>query len=134
MPQKSKKTGSSKSEEKSLLGRPTKYKKDFHPSEAIRLSKTFGYTHIQMCSEWDIDETQFYRWVKRHALFRQSVKRAKMHREAYFTKFFMNIAAGKVKNANVTALIFTSKNTIDWKDKKEISVGDDIDDLEFVDF
>lgn len=112
------------------MGRPTKYNKNFHPEEYLRLSRA-GKTKTQIADEWDIDFDTIDNWGRKHKEFFGAIKRGRKALEAWYTNFGMNIAAGKMPKANVTAYIWLTKNCIDWRDKKEIQHS--VDDIDFED-
>ena len=66
-------------------GRPTAYNPDFHPENLIKLSKE-GLTIIECCDEWNIDDTTFYRWIKKHEEFRRVYRRARVHQQAFMIR------------------------------------------------
>ena len=65
------------------IGRPTKYRKSFHPKELIRLMKDHGYWRCQVVRDWEIDETTFMEWCKKHPEFSKAYTRAKQYRKAW---------------------------------------------------
>ncbi len=103
------------------IGRPSKYDNDFHPDSLVTLAKQ-GKTIQQVCAAWEIHKDTFYEWAKDKkgkSDFSDAIKRAAAHREDFYINFGMNIAAGKMKGANVTAYIWLTKNCLGWKDKVE---------------
>lgn len=117
-------------EQLNSVGRPPKYDKDYHPAKYLELAK-LGKTKIQCCAEFDICEDTFYAWAKTHDEFSESIKRGRVHVEAWYTDFGMGIAKGEKKNANVTAYIWLTKNCVNWSEKNKVTHG--IDDIEFED-
>ena len=115
------------------VGRPTKYKPDFHPEDFVRRSRS-GENVTEICEAWDLDTAQIYRWAEKHAEFRSSLKRGRDYLDAYFHKVFKAMMYGKIPNANVTAAIFLSKNAVKWTDRiEEQTTVTNITNLEFVD-
>lgn len=99
-------------------GKPPKYRKDFHPEDFLRLSKE-GKTDIEIAALWGVHRNRIYNWAKSHPEFSEAFKLGRDASEAWYINFGKNIAAGKVKNANVTAYIWLTKNCIGWSDKIE---------------
>lgn len=103
-----------------VMGRPTKYKPDFHPLEVVRLSKELGKSKAQICAEFDISKECMAEWARVHKDFSEALKRAEAHREDWWTKFGMQLASGS-RRGNPTTYIWMSKNIVGWKDKVEVT-------------
>lgn len=110
-------------------GRPTKYLKKYC-KEFVDLSRK-GKTKTQIADQWDLDRETLAEWGKKHDEFSAALKKGNAALESWYTNFGMNIAAGKMPKANVTAFIWLSKNCIGWRDKQEVKHS--IDDIEFED-
>lgn len=54
------------------LGRPPKYKADFHPHEFIRLSKD-GETFLDIAAIFGLGKTRMYEWSNKYPEFRSAV-------------------------------------------------------------
>lgn len=112
------------------MGRPTDYKPNFHPEDFIRLSKQ-GKTICQIAAIWDIDESTFHRWTKRHKLFSMSVKKGQFFCQAWWmdvgTKAmfgemeYKDPVTGKVKmlKVNLGFYVWLTKNLLKWSDKMD---------------
>ena len=117
-----------------MAGRPTKYRKAFHPKDYLRLCKE-GKTIAQVCAEWEISRDTLNKWGKDKTKkeFTDAIKKGKEAREAWFVNFGMNIAAGQMKGSNVVAYIWLTKNCLGWKDKIENTHIDQDMDFDFGD-
>ena len=111
------------------MGAPTKYKKKYC-EEFVELSRN-GKTKAQIADKWDIDRDTLDNWGRAHPDFLGALKKGRNALESWFTNFGMNVAAGKMPKANVTAYIWLTKNCINWRDKRDVSHS--IDDIEFED-
>lgn len=109
-------------------GRPSKYNKDFHIPDFIRLSKQ-GKTLAQIALAWDVDRDTVAEWRKRHKEFSDAIKKGREYSEAWYMNLgqmaMINEASimenGKPKKVNVNLGYFCwmTKNLFKWSDKIE---------------
>lgn len=107
-------------------GAPTKYRKDFHPKDFIRLSKK-GMTLTEIALEWDVDRDSIYEWGRRHKEFSVAIKTGRSFAEAAWTKLgrqammgpIEDKATGKKYNVNLGYYVWLSKNLFKWSDRVE---------------
>lgn len=109
-------------------GRPSKYNKDFHIPDFIRLSKQ-GKTLMQIALAWDIDRHTIQEWGKKHPEFSATIKKGREYSEAWYANLgqmaMLNEATimenGKPKKVNVNLGYFCwmTKNLFKWSDKIE---------------
>lgn len=122
-----------KSSTKPKIGRPTKYREDFHPEDFVRRSKA-GESITEIAAEWEVSRQRIYDWAERHEVFRDAIKKGRDYLDAYFHKVFKAMMYGKIPNANITAAIFLAKNAVKWTDRiEEQTTVTHISQLEFVD-
>ena len=131
----SKKQQNSKSsnQSKNPIGRPNKYKPEFHPQDFINRSKN-GESVTEICMAWDIDRQTLYNWSNKHQEFFDAIKKGKDYLDAWFCRFFKKMAVGQIANANITAAIFLAKNAVKWTDRiEQATTVDLITKVDFVD-
>lgn len=114
-----------------LVGRPTKYRKEFHPQDFIRLSKQ-GKTLAQIALEWDVDRDTVQEWRKRHKEFSVAIKKGREFAEAWYMNLghlAMLNRATVVENGirtqvdvNLGFFVWMTKNLFHWSDKVEQQV------------
>ena len=113
-------------------GKPTSYRAEYD-QQIIEFSKK-GYTIAQVCAEWGIARETLYGWVRdkdKYPTFSPAFKAAKEHREVWWTKFGINLMAGKVPKGNATAFIWMTKNILRWRDVPEEENDESVEDLVF---
>lgn len=104
------------------IGRPLKYRKEFHPQDFIRLSKQ-GKSLTQIALAWDIDRDTIYEWSKRNKEFSGAVKKGRALAEAWYMDLGQQAMIGmayvngqKVK-MDVGLFVWMTKNMFKWTDK-----------------
>lgn len=107
------------------IGAPTKYRKDFHTQDFIRLSKK-GLTLTEIALEWDVDRDSIYEWGRRHPEFSVAIKKGREFAEAAWTKLGRQAMLGPVEgkdgkkhNVNLGYYVWLSKNLFKWSDRVE---------------
>lgn len=136
-------SGASANKAKPGRGRPPKYREDYHPGMAYKLT-LLGVTDDQMADVFDIDQATLNRWKKKHSDFCESLTRGKIIADAEIahsmferakgyqhkeTKFFV-VRDGKDSEKVVTeetvmqyppdtkaAAIWLSNRTRNWREK-----------------
>lgn len=114
------------------VGRPTKYRADFHPEDFLRLSNQ-GKVQTQIARAWKVDRECIANWALRHKEFSDAVKKGKQWAEAWWQDMFQNAAIGipqrlevdgnKVSlKFNAVPAIWLTKNAFGWADKVEQNV------------
>lgn len=105
-------------------GAPTKYRKDFHNADFIRLSKQ-GKNITQIALEWDIDRDTIYEWGRKHKEFSVTIRKGRSCAEAWYTNLGQLAMIGeasvngrKVK-VDVGLYVWLTKNLFKWTDKVE---------------
>ena len=115
---------------KNKIGRPTKYRPEYC-QKYIEESKK-GNCLTEIASDWDVPRQRLYEWAQEHEDFRDAIKVGREHLRSWYHKLFKNITVGKIKNANVTAAIFLSKNAANFTDNPAVDpMEDQITDLRF---
>lgn len=110
------------------VGRPSKYRKDFHPEDFIRLSRQ-GKTFAQIAAAWDIDRETLWSWGKRHTEFANAIKRGRQLAEAWYMEIGQSAMFGQVKidgrpvKVELGWYVWMTKNMFKWTDK--IAVKDE---------
>lgn len=79
------------------VGRPTKYKKNYHPKRFIELSADGKYL-CQICAEFGIARDTLYEWKKNHQEFSDSMTRGYEARMA----FHMEDAEGLARKQGIS--------------------------------
>lgn len=103
-------------------GRPTSYRKKFHPDDFIQKSKQ-GKNVTQIALLWDVDKDSIYEWAKKHKEFSVAFKKGKQFCEAWYTNLGQAAMFGPVKidgksvNVNLGFFVWMTKNVCKWSDK-----------------
>lgn len=103
-------------------GRPTKYRKDFHPDDFITLSKQ-GKTLAQIAYIWDVDRDTVQEWRKRHEEFSVAVKKGRQYAEAWYINLGQSAMIGQAKmngmpiHFNLGTFCWMTKNLFKWSDR-----------------
>jgi hypothetical protein len=102
--------------------RPTKYKRDFHNEDFIRLCKK-GKGIDQIALEWEVDRTTIYEWIKVHLEFSLTVKKGKTYIAGWYANLgqmaMMGMTGPTGKKIDNTMFIWMTKNICKWSDKVE---------------
>lgn len=103
-------------------GRPTLYRKDFHPADFITQSRD-GKTFAQIAASWDIDRETLWSWGKRHKEFSNAIKKGRELAEAWYMNIGQAAMLGQVKIEgrstviNLGWFVWMTKNMFKWQDK-----------------
>lgn len=110
---------------KGIGGRPTIYRKDFHP-EAIYNAMTppICMTKEAAAITIGIGYSTLYEWIDKYDEFAEALRAAEFIGESYHAG---RLSSGTIKYAQ--GLIFYMKNRHAWKDKTEIEHSRKVDDL-----
>lgn len=106
-------------------GQPTKYRKDFHPDDYIRLSEQ-GKTLAQIAFEWKVDRDTIHEWKKVHREFSDAVKKGRQIAEAWYMNLGQAAMIGQAKmgnqklNVNLGMFCWLTKNMFRWSDRVEV--------------
>lgn len=103
------------------VGRPTKYRADFHPEDFLRLSN-LGKVLAQIAREWKVERETIRDWAAKHKEFSTAVKRGRQWAEAWWMDLFQGAAVGKMpvgSKFNAVPAIWLTKNAFGWADKVE---------------
>lgn len=106
------------------IGRPTKYKKDFHPSDFIAQSKQ-GKTLAQIAYLWDVDRDTLYEWASVHDEFSDAIKRGREYAEAWYINLGQSAMVGQalVNGRPIAfqlgAFVWMTKNLFKWSERIE---------------
>lgn len=109
----------------SKVGRPSKYRSEFHPDDFIKLSRT-GKTFAQIAGEWDIDRETLWSWSKRHKEFANAVKKGRDLAEAWYMNIGQSAMLNQVKIDGKLVIVqlgwfvWMTKNMFKWNDKFEV--------------
>jgi hypothetical protein len=105
-----------------MAGRPSKYRKDFHPQNFIELSKQ-GKTFAQIALAWHIDRDTIKKWKKRYKSFDAAVKIGREFCEAWYMDLGQRAMLdsvtinGKKVKVNLGFYVWMTKNMFNWRDK-----------------
>ena len=114
-------------------GQPTKYRRQFHNEDFIRLSK-LGKNITQIALEWDVDRDTIYEWGKKHKEFSDTIKRGRAFAEAWYTNLGQLAMVGEAQIAgrrvkvDVGLYVWLTKNLFKWSDKMKVTEDDEDDD------
>lgn len=104
------------------VGRPTKYQKDFHPSDFIAQSKQ-GKSLAQIALAWEVDRDTIYEWAKKHSEFSDAIKKGRQYAEAWYMNLGQSAMVGQATlNGRPIAFqlgvfVWMTKNMFKWSDK-----------------
>lgn len=107
------------------VGRPSKYRKEFHPDNFIELSRK-GKTFAQIAAAWDIDRDTIKEWAKRHKEFSAAIKRGRQLAEAWYIDIGQSAMLGQVKidgkqtKVELGWYVWMTKNMFKWADKMAV--------------
>lgn len=111
-------------------GQPTKYRKDFHNEDFIRLSKQ-GKNITQIALDWDVDRNTIYEWGKVYKEFSNTLKKGRNYAEAWYMNLGQLAMIGqatvngqKVK-VDVGLYVWLTKNMFKWTDKVAVNKDDE---------
>lgn len=112
-----------KPEDRLKLGRPTKYKKKY--CELLKQHRKDGYGYHSFAAIVGVDIETLYNWEKANPDFLGAKKESYPHALHYWEKMGKLGAAGKLKNFNSTAFIYTTKNMFrdEYNDKQEHDIN-----------
>ena len=104
-------------------GRPTKYRKNFHPESFMALSRQ-GKSITQIAAEWNVMRETITEWAKKFPDFSVAFKRGRDYCEAWYTNIGQAAMIGKAKtsdgekiNVNLGFYIWLTKNVCRWSDR-----------------
>ena len=103
------------------VGRPTKYKPDFHPQDCLRLGKE-GYFKVEMALEWDVCCDTINEWCAQHEEFSDAYKRACHYRAAWLLKVGKSGLFGN-KESQMNALAWSMMMRYDGQNTDERTVS-----------
>lgn len=98
------------------MARPTDYTPDI--GDRILELMASGLSLAAAAAECDVHRQRVYEWEARHPEFADTVKLARVKRQAFLEKRLLSAGEGPV----VTSSIFALKNAgpEDWRDKREV--------------
>lgn len=98
------------------VGRPEKYKEEFHCEDFIRQSK-LGKNNQDIALSWDICEFTLYHWAKNHPNFSKAVKKGKTFCEAWWRqKGYERLWTAE--KFDLGLYVWLTKNMFRWNDQK----------------
>ena len=100
------------------MGRPTLYRKEFHPKDYIEQSKQ-GKCKVQIASTWDVNVDTLYEWKNRHKEFSDAIKIGEQHCEAWYINTGQQAMHRDPKSFNLGVFVWMTKNILKWSDKVE---------------
>ena len=98
---------------KKKVGRPTKYNKDYGP-KVIDLMEQ-GKSIVACCKELRISRDTFYRWLKEHDDFRESVQEGLTYSEAWWEELGLAGMLGQIDKFNPTMYIHRVNTQFKWQ-------------------
>jgi transposase-like protein len=109
-------------------GRPPQYRKNFHPSEFVRLSSD-GRSVSEIAAAWGKSRDTMYAWVEQHKEFSVAFLKGKMAREAWWIDFGRKAMNGTLTvkdergveqktNANLGFFAILARNVLGWHDNR----------------
>ena len=123
------------SKEPKLTGRPTTYKKDFHPQDFLRQSKS-GRQVIQIATSWDLHRDTLYEWAKVHKDFSDAFKRGRQFCESFWMDLGMSAMTGSAKmngekvKIDLGYFCYLTKATLGWRDTTNTLIGEEVSSVE----
>lgn len=103
-------------------GRPSKYKKDFHPLDFIAHSKQ-GKSLAQIAYTWDVSRDTVYEWAKTHHEFSDAIKKGREYAEAWYMNLGQTAMIGQATvngrpiSFQLGVFVWMTKNLFKWSDK-----------------
>lgn len=103
-------------------GRPTKYRREFHPEDFINQSKR-GKTFAQIAAGWELSRDTILEWQSKHPEFSGAVKKGRQFAEAWYMNLgqaaMLNQAKmdGKTIKVELGWFCWMTKNMFKWSDK-----------------
>lgn len=106
-----------------VIGRPTDYKPEYGEQILARMSE--GLSLAAAAAEINVHRQRVYEWEARHPDFADTVKLARVKRQAFLERRLYGATEGPV----VTSSIFALKNAgpDDWRDKREVEHSGAVD-------
>lgn len=104
------------------IGRPTKYRGDFHPADFLEESRK-GSTFAQIAYKWDIDRLTLNKWRARHKEFNSAVKKGRVLAEAWYMNLGRSAMTNSVKingekvKVELGWFVWMTKNMFRWSDR-----------------
>lgn len=114
---------------KRKIGRPTKYRPDFHPTDFIEQSRR-GKHVVQIASSWEVHKDQIYEWVKKHKEFHDAFKLGKQHINAFYLNLGFAAMTGQAAingqkvNINYGFYQYITKAHLGWNDNPQPETED----------
>ena len=114
-------------------GQPTKYRKEFHGADFIRLSK-LGKNITQIAFEWDVDRGIIYDWAKRHKEFNHAIKKGRDFAEGWYVNLGQLAMLGQAQvngqkvKIDVGMFVWLTKNLFKWTEKVAVDTPTDLED------
>lgn len=108
--------------EKRKPGAPTKYRKEFHCDDFIRLAEQ-GKTLAQIAAAWKVNRDTVFEWAKVHKEFSDTIKRGRQLAEAWYMNVGQAAMLGQAKvdgvkvNVNLGMFCWLTKNMFHWTDR-----------------
>lgn len=109
-----------KKKEKTVHGRPTKYREEF--DEMLIEHMTNGYSFESFAGVIEVNQDTLHEWSKKHASFSESKKIAFAKCQVFWEKMGINGLMNNPKGAtlNTANWIFNMKNRFKWTDKVHV--------------
>lgn len=130
------------SKPKPIMGRPTQYRPEF--CQMLKDDMAQGRSFEAFAGLAGVDKVTLYEWVKKHPDFANAKREAfELSRRFWEDAAIANLVntsesgfdemgnkVSRSKSLNSTAWIFNMKNRFGWRDRVEISAGDELSDTE----
>jgi len=109
-------------------GRLTKYKKEY--CEMLITHMKQGLSFESFAPTIGVNRDTLYEWEHRHQIFSDAKKVGNEHRCLFVEKIYINAAMGRNEikingrieklNPSAAMMIFLAKNTLNWRDKRDV--------------
>jgi hypothetical protein len=101
------------------MARRSQYKPELCSLLVEHLSS--GLTFESFGAVAGVSKQTLYVYLDKHPAFVEAKELGEMHGRLFWEKLGRAGAAGKVKNFNVSAWIFTMKNRFGWRDRQDLA-------------
>jgi hypothetical protein len=98
-------------------GRPTKYEDKF--CEMLIEHMANGYSIEAFAGKLRVSKQSIYTWFDKHPRFMDARKKGDMALQFFYENVGIMAMMGDIKNFNLGAWIWLTKNRLGWKDKSD---------------
>jgi len=86
---------------------------------------TTGYSLESFGAKINVHKDTLYEWVKVHEEFSDALKKGRTKQVLAWETMGMAMVQGQesMKNGNVSAFVWMTKNMLGWRDKQDVAIG-----------